>query len=71
MDKPETAYLTKRSLKKLSSEAFQEASENAMEVAGYVLRAEQGWLVREDADGSVRKLKKLPRKVDASEIILD
>ena len=63
--------MTKRSLKKLSADAFREASEKAMEIAGYVLRADNGWLVREDADGLVTRIKKLSPKVTAAEIVLD
>lgn len=71
MEKVKTEYLRTRDLERLSKKAFQEAARNAMEVAGYVIKSLDGWLVREDADGTVTRLKKLSDNVKVSELSLD
>jgi hypothetical protein len=64
------AYLTERVLKSVARKAFREAHESAMETAGSVVMVKDGWLVRSYKDGTVEKLKKLP-KLPARELTLD
>ncbi len=71
MDDVKTEYLRTRDLERLSKKAFQEAAKNAMEVAGHVIKSLDGWLVREDADGTITRLKKLPENVKVSDLLLD
>jgi len=57
--KEEVTYLTKRIVKRQAKKAIDEASENAMEVAGYVIRVEDDWVVKEYKDGSIEQIEKL------------
>lgn len=50
-------YLTTRRLRTWSNQALDQASKEAMEIAGYVIRAKDGWIVKENADGSIEKIK--------------
>jgi hypothetical protein len=67
----QTAYLSKRILQQASRKAFQSASVRAMKTMGYLIKAENGWLIRENADGSVEKISKLASVKRPSKIILD
>jgi len=67
----QTAYLTKRILQQASRAAFQRASVRAMKTMGYLIKAENGWLIRENADGSVEKISKLATVKRPSKIVLD
>lgn len=62
--KQEITYLTKRLLKRQASKAVVEAAENAMEVAGYVIRVEDEWVVKEYKDGTIERLEKLDPALD-------
>lgn len=57
-------YVTKRMLAARASKAIEDASEKAMEVAGYLIRVEEGWLVRENEDGTIERIKKLKANSD-------
>ena len=66
-----TAYLTKRDLVRVASAAIKKASIESMKIAGYVIKAEDGWIVRENSDGSVVHLEKLKDYSKSKELILD
>ncbi|MFL0684187.1 MAG: hypothetical protein ACJLTB_13350 [Algoriphagus aquaeductus] len=66
-----TAYLTKRDLVRVASAAVKKASDASMEIAGYVVKAENGWIVRENSDGSVIQLEKLKDYSKSRKLVLD
>ena len=55
-NKGKAAYLTKRVLVRAASPAFREAAKEAMRIKGYVVKAENGWVVREDSNGTITRL---------------
>jgi len=63
-------YVTKRVLKTAVAKAVRKASSNAMSSMGYVIKAENGWVIREDSSGTKRKIKKIP-SARQSRIVLD
>ncbi|WP_299761229.1 hypothetical protein [uncultured Pontibacter sp.] len=67
----ETAYVTKRVLVRAASPAVKRASRRAMEVAGYVVKAENGWVVRVDQDGTKSRITKIRNITRPSQIALD
>ena len=66
-----TAYLTNRDLVRVASAAVKKASDTSMQIAGYVVKAENGWIVRENSDGSVIQLKKLKDYSKSRKLVLD
>lgn len=52
------AYVTKRVVVSSSSAAVRNAAERAIEKVGYVIKAKDGWVVREGKDGSIKKISK-------------
>ena len=64
-------YFTKRILIRKSTEAFQEASEKAMELLGYIVVARDGWVVKEYKDGTVEKIEKIEVNNKNQKLILD
>lgn len=66
-----TAYLTKRDLVRVASAAVKKASDASMQIAGYVVKAENGWIVRENSDGSVVQLEKLKDYSKSRKLVLD
>jgi len=53
------AYLTKRMVVATAKAAGRRAAKNGMEVMGYVVVSEDGWVVKKIKDGRVEKLSKL------------
>lgn len=70
-NKKETAYVTKRVLLRASFKAVRLASTKAMRLAGHVVKVQDGWVVRENEDGTIERILKLTPKVKPQEIILD
>ena len=68
---PKTAYLTKRILVSVAKKAIKEASERAMDIMGYVVKAEDGWVIREDRDGTKTKIAKIEKGKHSSELLFD
>ena len=68
--KRKTEYLTKRIVKRQAKKAVYRASVNAMEVAGFVIRVEDGWVVKEYKDGTIEQIKKLNESPN-QEVVLD
>ena len=62
-------YLTTERLRSWTNQAFDKASDEAMEVAGHVVRVEEEWIVKEFADGSIEKIKPL-EAIDLPEELL-
>ena len=53
-----TAYVTKRVVVNSSRAAVRKAAVKAIETVGYTIIAKDGWIVRENKDGSIVKLSK-------------
>jgi hypothetical protein len=68
--KDKTAYLTKRILVSVARKAFTKAAKESMEVMGYIVIAQDGWVVKKYADGRIEKLEPIPPS-DVTELILD
>lgn len=66
-----TSYLTKRILVRTAGNAIRKASELALKKAGYIILVRKGWLVRLDADGTTKKIKKIKVVKRPSKIVLD
>jgi hypothetical protein len=54
-----TVYISKRILVSCTTKAIKEAAENAIKVAGYLIRVEREWLVKEHVDGTIERIEKL------------
>lgn len=67
----EPVYLTKRILLRASRRAILNASKRAMLVAGYVVKVQNNWVVREYKDGTIQKILELSPEVKPQEIVLD
>lgn len=64
-------YLTKRLLLRLAKKGFKEAGENAMRRMGYIVIAQDGWVIKKYADGRIEKLSQLETALNDQPIILD
>ena len=67
-EEPQTAYLTTRALERALSKATRNLTEEAMELMGYIVITEDGWVVKKFKDGSVEKIEKI-KKVKLSKNI--
>lgn len=67
----EPAYITKRILWRTSHRAIKIASEKAMHIAGYIVKVQNEWVVREYKDGTIQNILKLSPKVKPQDVILD
>ena len=52
-------YLTKRLLIRLSKKAIQKATTESMDRMGYVVIAQDGWIVKKLSDGTIERLNEL------------
>lgn len=66
-----TAHLTKRDVVRVATAAVKKASNQAMKTAGYVIKAENGWVVRENKDGSIDRIKKIKGASIHYKLVLD
>ena len=64
-------YISTRLIKKSSKIAFEEGAKKAMEAVGYVLVAENGWLVKKFSNGSVQQIKQLETIIARENVKLD
>ena len=71
MVKSEEVYLTKRILKTVSKSSIKKAFDSSMETMGYVVMAEDGFLVRLDANGNKERLSEIKKADRSFEIVLD
>lgn len=69
--KRQTAYLTKRDIARVAKAAVVKASNQAMKTVGYVIKAENGWIVRENQDGSVDRIKEMKGPSVQRKLVLD
>lgn len=65
------AALTKRIVVRAGGNAVRKASARAMALEGFVVKAEEGWIVRHYADGRVERLKRISTVKRPSKIVLD
>lgn len=65
------AYLTKRLLVSKAKAAGKSAADEAMKIMGYVVVAEDGWVVRKNTDGSVERLERIPKAGKHVKLIFD
>lgn len=65
------AYLTKRVLLTRAKAAGKAAAASAMKLMGYVIVAEDGWIVRKNADGTVHRLKKIKTHNAQEKLVFD
>lgn len=63
-------YVTKRVIKTAVGAALRKASGRAMHSMGYVVKAENGWVIRENSDGTKRKITKI-NQAHHSNVVLD
>jgi len=66
-----TEYVTKRMLVRAAGPAVRLASQKAMEVAGYVVKAENGWIAREYQDGSKSRISQIGSHLSRIPLVLD
>ena len=69
--KKKEVYLTTRLLKSHSEKAFKEAAIETMRIMGYNVIAQDGWVVKKFADGSIVRLHELEEVRDGGEILWD
>ncbi len=55
----ETGYLRTRDLVRRSSKAFRDAAKESMEIMGYLVMAEDGWIIKKHKDGRIEKIEKI------------
>lgn len=63
-------YVTKRVFKAAVGTAVRKASDQAMRSMGYVVKAENGWVIRENSDGTKVVLSKIDQ-APQSNLVLD
>lgn len=63
--------LTNRILKTTSRNAFKDASKRAMNTVGYIIVAEDGWLVKKFKSGKTEKIKPLTENSSKQKFQLD
>ncbi|MBD8489197.1 hypothetical protein IFO69_10615 [Echinicola sp. CAU 1574] len=71
MSKDKLRYISTRLVERKSSKAFKEGAKKAMEINGYVMVAEKGWVVKKYEDGHIEKVKEISHGSDNQKLILD
>jgi hypothetical protein len=69
--KQSAEYLTKRILESAATAGFKEAARETMEVMGFVVIADNGWIVKKHADGSTERISKIETVNRSAKIVLD
>lgn len=59
--KKKANYVTKRVMKSAIGKAIRKASASTKHSMGYVIKAENGWVIREELDGTKTKLSKIDK----------
>lgn len=67
----EQPYLTKRRLVSAAKSGLRKAAAETMKVMGYVLIAEEGWLVKKHADGHIEKISPIEKANSNESLVLD
>jgi hypothetical protein len=57
-----TSYLTKRRLLRAAQSGIQQAAIETMNVMGYTVVVNRGWVVKKFADGTIEKLERVAKK---------
>jgi hypothetical protein len=71
MAKENLKYISKRLIERKSNKAFKEAAKKAMEINGYVVIAQDGWIVKKHKNGSIVKLKEIDHGSNQQVLVLD
>ncbi|MCH6201938.1 hypothetical protein MMU07_20335 [Aquiflexum sp. LQ15W] len=71
MKKLEKEYVTTRLVEKRSKKAFKEGAKKAMKSNGYVIIAQDGWVVKKYADGKIEKLEQISQETAGLQVIFD
>ena len=71
MKKEEVEYITTRLVKRKAKEAFMEGAQKAMESNGFVIVAEDGWVVRKSKNGTIERIKEIKSDSSGLKLILD
>ena len=64
-------YLTKRGLASAARRGIRVAAAKTMQVMGYTVVAQDGWVVKKYADGAIEKISPLANQEEKSSISLD
>jgi len=59
--KKKANYVTKRVMKSAIGKAFRTASVSTKDSMGYIIKAENGWVIREELTGEKTKLSKIDK----------
>lgn len=70
MKKRKIKYISKDLVAQKSGSAFKEGAVRAMNANGYVVIAQEGWVVKKHSDGKIDRLRKL-NGPEHLEVILD
>lgn len=65
------AYLTKRALLRATGKATRKISSQAMKLKGYIIQAENGWVVKIDKDGNRERLSQIKGVNTHHQVALD
>jgi hypothetical protein len=65
------AYLTKRALLRATGKATHSVSLQAMNLKGYVIQAENGWIVRIDKAGQKENISRIATANQHGQVVLD
>lgn len=63
-------YVTKRIMKSAMGSAIKKASAETKQSMGYIIKAENGWVIREELNGSKQRISKI-EKAHQPSIALD
>lgn len=66
-----TIYITKRIIINSSRSAVRSAANRAMKTAGYVIKAKNGWIIRENQDGTTEKIRRYRKTTHPVKVVLD
>jgi len=70
MNKSKKKYVSTQLVSRKSGSAFQEGARIAMKTNGYVIIAEDGWVVKKFSNGNTEKLEQLESN-ESEKLILD
>ncbi|GGZ25683.1 hypothetical protein GCM10007049_17780 [Echinicola pacifica] len=71
MSKEKLEYISTRMVKRRSTKAFKDGAKKAMEINGYVVIAQDGWVVKKYKDGRIEQIKKIQHGSKNQDLILD
>nr|WP_295924787.1 hypothetical protein [uncultured Dyadobacter sp.] len=66
-----TSGVTERIIVRESTKAIRAASARAMQITGHVVKAQGGWVVREDKNGKLTKISKIESHARPKKLNLD